>query len=146
MPKLAQMLCRCGRFYPSNVKTAEDRLATYSRHFPCVEVDSSCYAIPKPSTTAKWTQHTPPGFKFHFKAFGFFCSRSAPANALPWQVRQHLPVHLQVSVLLGLKALLFLCCCLRCCLTCLMLAVGLPPVPAKFISFLHCTSVTLIHH
>ena len=39
----------------------------YSVKFPCVEVDSSCYAIPSASTTARWVKRTPPGFVFHFK-------------------------------------------------------------------------------
>lgn len=29
---------QCGKFYPPSIKTAEARLAVYSRHFPCVEV------------------------------------------------------------------------------------------------------------
>lgn len=43
------------------------RLDVYSVTFPCVEVDSSCYAIPSASTTARWVRRTPPGFLFHFK-------------------------------------------------------------------------------
>jgi uncharacterized protein YecE (DUF72 family) len=34
---------------------------------------------------------TPPGFRFHFKAFCFFASRTAPAGALPREVREALP-------------------------------------------------------
>ena len=46
-------------------------------------MDASCYAIPSPDTVAKWVASTPPGFAFHFKAFGLFCARACPANALP---------------------------------------------------------------
>lgn len=65
-------IVKCGRFYPGSVKTTEDRLRHYSRFFPCVECDSSNYAIPSPAVVEKWIKCVPAGFKFHFKAFGFF--------------------------------------------------------------------------
>ena len=65
-------IVKCGRFYPGSVKTSEDRLLHYSRFFPCVECDSSNYAIPSPAAVEKWVKCVPAGFKFHFKAFGFF--------------------------------------------------------------------------
>ena len=65
-------IVKCGRFYPASVKTSEDRLLHYSRFFPCVECDSSNYAIPSPAAVEKWVKCVPAGFKFHFKAFGFF--------------------------------------------------------------------------
>ena len=33
-----ESLLKCGKLYPSHVKSAEDRLHIYSRHFACVEV------------------------------------------------------------------------------------------------------------
>ncbi|GAX79803.1 hypothetical protein CEUSTIGMA_g7243.t1 [Chlamydomonas eustigma] len=78
----------CGRFYPSWVQTSEERLSIYSKTFPCVEVDSSTYAIPSPYNTKKWALSTPQGFKFHFKAFGLFTHQSAPLNTLPKKVRE----------------------------------------------------------
>lgn len=65
-------IVKCGRFYPASVKTTEDRLLHYSRFFPCVECDTSNYAIPSPVVVEKWLKCVPVGFKFHFKAFGFF--------------------------------------------------------------------------
>lgn len=65
-------IVKCGRFYPGSVKTTEDRLLHYSRVFPCVECDTSNYAIPRPTVVEKWLKCVPAGFKFHFKAFGFF--------------------------------------------------------------------------
>ena len=65
-------IVKCGRFYPGSVKTTEDRLLHYSRVFPCVECDTSNYAIPSPIVVEKWLKCVPAGFKFHFKAFGFF--------------------------------------------------------------------------
>jgi hypothetical protein len=38
-------LASCGKFYPAACKTSEQRLAHYSRHFPCVEV-SACECVP----------------------------------------------------------------------------------------------------
>lgn len=40
-------LLRCGRFYPASVRSAEDRLQHYSRHFPCWHISfNTC--IPPP--------------------------------------------------------------------------------------------------
>jgi uncharacterized protein YecE (DUF72 family) len=36
-------LIACGRFYPKEAKSAEDRLRYYATQFPVVEVDSSYY-------------------------------------------------------------------------------------------------------
>lgn len=88
-------LVRCGRFYPSSVRSAEDKLRTYSQAFPCVEVDSSCYAIPRPAVTAKWAAAVAPGFKFHFKAFSILCGQRVPRECLPTQLRPLLPPKLQ---------------------------------------------------
>ncbi|KAJ7523754.1 hypothetical protein O6H91_18G061600 [Diphasiastrum complanatum] len=82
-----QTLLRCGKFYPASVRSAEDRLQHYSAHFPCVEVDTSTYAIPPISSIKRWIQSVPQGFLFHFKAFGLFCSKSCPIAALPAIVR-----------------------------------------------------------
>lgn len=84
-------ILKCGRFYPLSVKTTEDRLLHYSRFFPCVECDSSNYAIPSPAAVEKWIKCVPAGFKFHFKAFGFFTRKSLPTSALPHVVRDELP-------------------------------------------------------
>ena len=34
-------LIQCGRYYPADVKTPEERLRFYASEFPIVEVDSS---------------------------------------------------------------------------------------------------------
>ncbi|MEW5319310.1 MAG: hypothetical protein WDW38_010470 [Sanguina aurantia] len=87
---------RCGRVYPPMIRSSEERLPVYAQHFPCVEVDTSCYAIPRASVTSKWVENTPPGFKFHFKAYGPLCHPCSP-SALPAAVRAGLPAHLQQS-------------------------------------------------
>eukprot|EP00892_Ulva_mutabilis_P001030 jgi/Ulvmu1/10928/UM007_0107.1 len=77
----------CGRFYPRSVKTSADKLAVHCRTFGCVEVDSSCYSIPSPSHVSKWVDSVPTEYKFHFKAFGLFCSQRCATNMLPRSVR-----------------------------------------------------------
>jgi uncharacterized protein YecE (DUF72 family) len=88
-------LLRCGRFYPSSVKTSCDRLRTYSRFFSCVEVDSSCYALLSPATVAEWVASTPRNsenpscsFIFHFKLFGFLAARGGQISTLPRSIRE----------------------------------------------------------
>ena len=78
--------------YPPSVKKdATSKLQYYSRHWPCVEVNSSTYQIAAPKTTTAWAKAVPPGFLFHFKAFGLFCSRGSPLSNLPWEIREMLP-------------------------------------------------------
>ncbi|MBB6675363.1 DUF72 domain-containing protein [Cohnella nanjingensis] len=54
--------------YPPGLK-AKDRLRTYARHFPVVEVDSSFYAIQPKERFARWVEDTPPSFSFVVKAY-----------------------------------------------------------------------------
>ncbi|KAI5071310.1 hypothetical protein GOP47_0013561 [Adiantum capillus-veneris] len=82
-----QTLLKCGKFYPASVRSAEDRLRHYSTHFPCVEVDTSTYAIPSIASVKGWLRSVPKGFFFHFKAFGFFCSKSCSLTSLPVHMR-----------------------------------------------------------
>lgn len=51
-------------------------------------MDSSCYAIPSPTAVAKWVAAVPPGFKFHFKAFGLFPSRGSAVAQLPREAKE----------------------------------------------------------
>ena len=81
--------------YPSTVKKdAASRLEYYSKHWPSVEVNSSCYTILSPATTSKWCAMTPKNsFLFHFKAFGLFCSKGCPFGQLPAGVRGEVVRH-----------------------------------------------------
>ena len=47
------------------------------------QVDTSTYAIPRADATARWARATAaaPGFRFHFKAFGLFCSQGCQARS-----------------------------------------------------------------
>lgn len=91
-------LIDCGRFYPADVKTPEARLRHYASVFPLVEVDSSYYAIPTPTTAHNWAARTPPGFVFNVKAFRFFTGHQTDVQVLPKAVKDMLP---------GRKRLLF---------------------------------------
>lgn len=55
-----------GVFYPDKLPKTE-QLAYYARCFNTVEVNTSFYALPKPSTLLNWIESTPPGFTFCLK-------------------------------------------------------------------------------
>lgn len=76
-------LLQCARFYAPGTRTPIARLKQYARTFPCVEIDTSTYAIPRPEQVREWMSVVPPGFKFHIKAFGLFPSRAVTTAALP---------------------------------------------------------------
>ncbi|MFN8608324.1 MAG: DUF72 domain-containing protein [Vulcanimicrobiota bacterium] len=83
-------LIQSGKFYPPEVKNAEDRLRFYADHFPLVEVDSSYYALPSPEMAQAWAERTPPGFLFNVKAFRLFTGHQAQPRVLPTDLRQAL--------------------------------------------------------
>lgn len=58
-------------FYPEGVKSTQDRLGFYARHFHTVEVNYSFYHLPKPETYQKWAAVVPPDFIFAVKASRF---------------------------------------------------------------------------
>lgn len=58
-------------FYPEGVKSTQDRLAFYAKHFDTVEVNYSFYHLPKPETYQKWAAAVSPGFLFAVKASRF---------------------------------------------------------------------------
>lgn len=54
--------------YPDSFSN-RNKLITYSRHFPVVEVDSSFYAIQSEKNYTKWAKETPSDFSFVVKAY-----------------------------------------------------------------------------
>src|SRR5438309_11224541 len=59
------------RFYPPELEKGRrqrDKLTFYARHFLFVEIDTTFYGIPKPSTVQGWVELTPPDFRFNVKA------------------------------------------------------------------------------
>lgn len=87
-----QSLIKCGRYYPPDVKTAEERLRFYAAEFPLVEVDSSYYAIPTEQTARQWVERTPADFVFDVKAFRLFTQHHTTPQVLPKYVRESLPL------------------------------------------------------
>lgn len=71
----------------------------------CLQVDSSCYAIPSPRNVQSWVSSVPNGFKFHFKAFGLFCAQSCITTSLPRRVRALLPPSMAQAPNVQLQAL-----------------------------------------
>ncbi len=61
-----------GVFYPSRRPRGFDDLAFYAEHFDTVEVNSTFYRMPEPSTTAAWVRRTPHHFGFAVKLFQKF--------------------------------------------------------------------------
>lgn len=94
-------LIKSGEFYPSEVKTAEERLRYYASQFPVVEVDSSYYAIPSERNAVLWAERTPPEFTFDVKVFRLFTHHPTPWDAFP---KRYLD---SVSHLAGKKNLYF---------------------------------------
>ena len=85
-------LIQCGRFYPPNVNSAEERLRYYAHEFPIVEVDSSYYAIPSEQTARQWADRTPDSFVFDVKAFRVFTQHQTAPQVLPKYIAESLPV------------------------------------------------------
>ena len=84
-------LIACGRFYPPGTNSAEARLRFYASRFPLVEVDSSYYAMPSPSTAQLWAERTPNDFTMNVKAFRIFTGHQTSPNVLHKDIRAALP-------------------------------------------------------
>ena len=56
-----------GVFYPETTKP-DQMLQAYAAKLNSVEVNSSFYHMPTPTTTSKWAASTPEAFRFSFKA------------------------------------------------------------------------------
>ena len=84
-------LIACGRFYPPGTTSAEARLRYYASKFPLVEVDSSYYAMPSPSTAQLWAERTPNHFTMNVKAFRIFTGHQTSPVVLHKDIRAALP-------------------------------------------------------
>lgn len=83
-------LVACGRFYPPDCRTPEQRLRFYAGQFPLVEVDSSYYGMPTPQNARLWAERTPEHFVFNVKAFRLFTGHQAQPAVLPKDIQQAL--------------------------------------------------------
>jgi uncharacterized protein YecE (DUF72 family) len=94
-----------GVFYPTSVKTPEDRLRFYSSRFPLVEVDSTYYAIPTVEYAERWVERTPENFTFNIKAHALMTGHATETARLPRALRDALPQKLAESKRLYAKDL-----------------------------------------
>src|SRR3954451_23376747 len=74
-------------WYPQGMP-ARERLPWYSERFELVEVNSSFYAIPEPSTVMRWAEVTPDGFTFDYKLHKLLSRHSAELESLPPDLRE----------------------------------------------------------
>jgi uncharacterized protein YecE (DUF72 family) len=56
-----------GSFYPEKIKP-EAMLEWYAQRLPTVEINNTFYQMPKTTVLEKWSQATPPAFRFAIKA------------------------------------------------------------------------------
>lgn len=82
-------LIECKRFFPPACK---DKLAHYAKVLPCVEVDTSSYAIPTNKRTGEWVKSTPSDFVFHYKLLHLLSLRAQSFSSLPWRVKEILEI------------------------------------------------------
>lgn len=55
------------RYYPRGLSSAQ-WLSYYAKEFPCVEVNTSFYRLPREETVRSWVEQTPEKFRFAVKA------------------------------------------------------------------------------
>lgn len=84
-------LIKSGLFYPPSANNAERRLRHYAEHFDVVEVDSPYYALPTVQAASAWAARTPPGFRFHVKAFAAITGHPVDLKTLPRDLKDALP-------------------------------------------------------
>jgi len=71
-----------GPFYPAGT-SSKAYLQTYAQHFPAVEIDSTFYGTPRPSTILGWYDRTPDSFTFAAKFPRQITHEKKLANSLP---------------------------------------------------------------
>lgn len=76
-------LLQSKEFYPSTVKTAQERLKFYASHFSTVEVDSAYYALGNERNSTLWAQRTPDNFIFHIKVYSALTGHGASIQSIP---------------------------------------------------------------
>jgi uncharacterized protein YecE (DUF72 family) len=86
-----------GRFYPPKL-TPRRHLEFYSRVFPTVEINSTFYHLPLPSTMSGWEERTPKGFLFSVKLSRYITHRKKLSG-----VRESVRLFLSRARLLGSK-------------------------------------------
>lgn len=80
-----------GVFYPTGLKTAEDRLRFYASQFSIVEVDATYYALPYKRMAETWVERTPKDFVFDIKAHALMTGQPTEVARLPKAIKDALP-------------------------------------------------------
>jgi uncharacterized protein YecE (DUF72 family) len=80
-----------GVFYPTSVRSPEQRLKFYATRFSVVEVDSSFYALPSRRNAELWVERTPDDFTFDVKAFALMTGHATETVRLPQSLKRELP-------------------------------------------------------
>ena len=83
-----------GVFYPTGMKTAEDRLRYYANQFSMVEVDATYYALPNKRTAESWVERTPKDFVFDIKAHALMTGQPTEVSRLPKAIKDELSTEL----------------------------------------------------
>ncbi len=86
-------------WYPEGLP-ARERLQFYAERFEAVEVNSTHYAIPAPSTVERWVEVTPDGFQFDVKLHRLLSRHAAKPNSLPKDLRGDLALNPRGNVVL----------------------------------------------
>jgi uncharacterized protein YecE (DUF72 family) len=73
-------------WYPKGLP-AKERLPFYAERFEAVELNSSFYAIPAPSTVEAWVKATPAGFRLDAKLHRLLSHHAAQLKELPKELR-----------------------------------------------------------
>jgi uncharacterized protein YecE (DUF72 family) len=83
-------LIKSEHFYPTDVRSAEERLRYYASQFPITEVDSTYYAPPSEQNSRLWVQRTGQDFLFDVKAYRLLTQHPTPQKSLPKDIRSGL--------------------------------------------------------
>jgi uncharacterized protein YecE (DUF72 family) len=86
-----------GVFYPSGLKTAEDRLRFYASQFSMVEVDATYYALPYKRMAETWVERTPKDFVFDIKAHALMTGQPTEVTRLPKAIKEELTEELKAK-------------------------------------------------
>jgi uncharacterized protein YecE (DUF72 family) len=86
-----------GVFYPSGLKTAEDRLRFYASQFSMVEVDATYYALPYKRMAETWVERTPRDFVFDIKAHALMTGQPTEVTRLPKAIKEELTEELKAK-------------------------------------------------
>ena len=84
-------------FYPTEARSAADRLRYYSSKFSVAEIDSSFHFFPTSHNVELWLGNTPDGFAFDVRAFSLLTGHPTALEALPKSIRDKYASQIQAK-------------------------------------------------